>query len=245
MRIAKTSRILPPITNWLQLSNGEQLQKQTQQLIDDTIPRCFGYHLLKLGCLSSQLKTDKSPILHQINCAEKGDDIGLRSNLHDLPFQASTIDLCILLHELDFSSDPHQLLREIDRVLTLDGTLIVSGFNPYSVFGCKSLLKKTEKQTERLFAPNRVIDWLHLLGFEIKQKQFFSCMYSQRKGPISSFIADLGQRYFPFLCSVYFIVAKKQSIPLTRVTSNNKLKRKVISGQPVATKQSHSKIKNS
>ena len=244
MKIAKTSRILTPITDWLQLSNGEHLQAHTQHLVNNAISRCFGYHLLKLGNLSTQLKTDKCPIRHQINCAEDGADIGLKSDLHDLPFQDSTIDCCILVHELDFSSDPHQLLREIDRVLTLDGTLIISGYNPYSFFGCRSLLTPQNTQTARLFSPNRVIDWLHLLGFEIKQKQHFDYISALPEGPLLSLIESIGQRYLSFFCSVYFIVAKKRNTPMTPVKSSFEFRRRIINNQPVATKQSHTKELN-
>jgi SAM-dependent methyltransferase len=241
MEIAKTSRILTPITDWLQLSNGQYLQAQTQQLVNNAISHCFGYHLLKLGQLSTQLKTDKCPIRHQINCAENGPDIGLRSDLNHLPFQDSTIDLCILVHELDFSSDPHQLLREIDRVLTLDGTLIISGYNPYSLFGCKTLLTPQDNHTARLFAPNRVIDWLHLLGFEIKQKQHFDYISPQPKTHLSKLIESIGQRYFSFFCSVYFIVAKKQCTPMTPIKSSFEFRRAITNNRPATTKQSHSK----
>lgn len=244
MKIAKTSRILTPITDWLQLSNGEHLQAHTQHLVNNAISRCFGYHLLKLGNLSTQLKTDKCPIRHQINCAEDGADIGLKSDLHDLPFQDSTIDCCILVHELDFSSDPHQLLREIDRVLTLDGTLIISGYNPYSFFGCRSLLTPQNTQTARLFSPNRVIDWLHLLGFEIKQKQHFDYISALPEGPLLSLIESIGQRYLSFFCSIYFIVAKKRNTPMTPVKSSFEFRRRIINNQPVATKQSHTKELN-
>lgn len=241
MEIAKTSRILTPITNWLQLSNGQHLQMQTQNLINDTITHCFGYHLLKLGQLSTQLKTNKCPISHQINCAENGNDVGLQSDLHHLPFQDSTIDCCILVHELDFSSDPHQLLREIDRVLTLDGTLIISGYNPYSIFGCRSLLTPQDTQTARLFSPNRVVDWLHLLGFEIKQKQHFDYISPQPEGPLTKLIESIGQRYLSFFCSVYFIVAKKQCTLMTPIKSSFEFKRTIISNRPITTKQTHSK----
>ncbi|TEW56765.1 methyltransferase domain-containing protein [Psychromonas sp. RZ22] len=241
MKIAKTSHILTPMTDWSQLNNGQYLQAQTQHLVNSTVAQCFGYNLLKLGRLSTQLKTNKSPIIQQINCAEDGENLDLQSELHHLPFQDSTIDLCILVHELDFSSDPHQLLREIDRVLTLDGTLIISGYNPYSLFGLRSLFMSQSKQTARLFSPNRVIDWLHLLGFEIKQKQHLDYISMRPKGPISSFIENIGLRYFPFFCSVYFIVAKKQCTPITPIKSSFEFRRAIINNQPVATKQSHSK----
>lgn len=241
MKIAKTSRILTPITNWLQLSNGQHLQAKTQHLVNGSVSHCFGYNLLKLGHLSTQLKTTKCPIRHQINCAEDGVDVGIRSDLHDLPFQDSVIDLCILVHELDFSSDPHQLLREIDRVLTLDGTLIISGYNPYSFFGCRSLLMPENTQTARLFSPNRVIDWLHLLGFEIKQKKHFDYILGSPKGPILSLIENIGQGYLSFFCSVYFIVAKKQCSLMTPIKSSFEFRRSIINNRPVTTKQSHLK----
>jgi len=241
MKIAKTSRILTPITDWLQLSEGQYLQKQTQHLVNNAIRHCFGYHLLKLGQLSTQLKTNVCPIKHQINCAESGNDIGIRSDLNHLPFQDSTIDACILVHELDFSSDPHQLLREIERVLTLDGILIISGYNPYSLFGFKSLLTPKDVHTARLFSPNRVVDWLHLLGFEIKQKQHFDYISPQPKGRLAKLVESIGQRYLSFFCSVYFIEAKKQSTPMTPVKSGFEFRRRISRHGPVATKQSHGK----
>jgi len=241
MKIAKTSRILTPITDWLQLSEGQYLQKKTQHLVNNAIKHCFGYHLLKLGQLSTQLQTNICPIKHQINCAENGNDIGIRADLNHLPFQDSTIDACILVHELDFSSDPHQLLREIDRVLTLDGILIISGYNPYSLFGFKSLLTPKDVNTARLFAPNRVIDWLHLLGFEIKQKQHFDYISPQPKGRLSNLIESIGQRYLSFFCSVYFIEAKKQCTPMTPIKTGFEFRRRITNHRPVTTKQSHGK----
>tara|TARA_R110001583_G_scaffold26757_2_gene96281 strand:- start:56203 stop:56925 length:723 start_codon:yes stop_codon:yes gene_type:complete len=236
MKRAKTSRILTPIESWSQLPHGECLLKQTQQHIDHAITRCFGYHLLKLGQLSSQLDTSHSQISHQINCAPSGKDIGLFADLHLLPIQDSSVDLCILAHELDFSSDPHQLLRELDRVLTLDGTLIISGYNPISLFGLRSLLKAKNPHAPRLFFPNRVIDWLHLLGFEIQQKQLFDFLSCQFDNGFANCIENIGQRYIPYLCSTYFIVAKKQSIPMTPIKSPFKFSKPIINRQPMATR---------
>lgn len=236
MKTAKTTRILTPIENWQQLTNGKTLQQQTQRRIDDYLSCCFGYHLLKLGQLSCLLDTSHSPIKHQISCASGGENIGLLANLHQLPLQDSSIDLCILAHELDFSSDPHQLLREIDRVLTLDGTLIITGYNPISLFGLRSLIKSTHSQRARLFFPNRVLDWLYLLGFEVKQKQHFDFLFGELNSLFSSCLESIGQRYAPYFCSVYFIVAKKQCTPMTPIKSPFKFKKPIINRQPIATR---------
>ena len=246
MKIAKTARVLSSIDNWSDLPHGTELLAQTQSQISAHLPRCFGYHLLKLGNLSCVIDTSDSTIPHQINCAPSGDEVGLYADIKELPLQKSAIDLCILTHELDFSSDPHQLLREIERVLTLDGVLMISGYNPVSCFGLRSLLKPKDAQTARLFFPNRVVDWLHLLGFEIQQKQHFGFLsnYSpkKRKKHLSSFIESIGQRYLPQFCSVYFIVAKKQSIPMTRIKSPFRFtKKRIVRGQTATTKNSSSK----
>lgn len=236
MKTAKTTRILTPIENWQQLTNGKTLQAQTQQRIDNYLSCCFGYHLLKLGQLSCLLDTSKSPIKHQISCASGGKNIGLLANLHQLPLQDSCIDLCILAHELDFSSDPHQLLREIERVLTLDGTLIITGYNPISLFGLRSLLKSRHSQRARQFFPNRVLDWLYLLGFEVKQKQHFDFLSGELNSVFSSCLESIGQHYAPYFCSVYFIVAKKQCTPMTPIKSPFKFEKPIINRQPIATR---------
>ena len=236
MNIAKTTRVFTPLENWQQLPNGEMLLKQTQQRLDKYLPRCFGYHLLKLGQLSCLLDTAHSPIRHQISCAASGENIGLLADLHHLPLQDSSVDLCILAHELDFSSDPHQLLREIDRVLTLDGTLILSGYNPISLFGLRSILKPKHSQWARLFLPNRVLDWLSLLGFEVKQKQHFDFLSGELHSFFPLYIESLGQRYAPYFCSVYFIVAKKQCTPMTPIKSPFKFKKPIINRQPLVTR---------
>lgn len=237
MKIAKTTRIFTPAENWQQLANGDMLLKQTQQRVNDYLPHCFGYHLLKLGRLSCLLNTSSSPISHQINCAASGKDIGLLADLQQLPLQDSSIDLCILAHELDFSSDPHQLLREIDRILTFDGTLIISAYNPISLFGLRSLFKPKHPQTARLFLPSRVLDWLHLLGFEVQQKKHFDFLGGAIKGAVSSTIENIGQCYLPCFCSVYFIVAKKRSLPMTPIKAPFIFKKTRITGQAVATRQ--------
>lgn len=236
MKIAKSTHIFTPIENWQQLPNGGMLQRQTQQHMDKYLPRCFGYHLLKLGVLSSLLDTSNCRIRHQISCAASGENIGLLADLQQLPLQDSSVDLCILAHELNFSSNPHQLLREIDRVLTLDGTLIITAYNPISLFGLRSILKPKHLRKMRLFSPSRIQDWLSLLGFEIKQKQQFNFLSGEFSSLFACSLESFGQRYAPYFCGVYFIVAKKQCSPITPIKSPFTFKKPIINRPPLATR---------
>ena len=38
-----------------------------------------------------------------------------------LPFESQSIDLVVLPHVLEFSDNPHQVLREVERILRPEG----------------------------------------------------------------------------------------------------------------------------
>ena len=59
---------------------------------------------------------------------------------HCLPFAENSIDGFLLANELDFAQDPHEILREVDRVITQNGYVIISGFNPLSLAGIAKFL---------------------------------------------------------------------------------------------------------
>ena len=47
-----------------------------------------------------------------------------------LPFPAASLDLVLMPHTLEHSPDPHQTLREVERVLVPEGRVVITGFNP-------------------------------------------------------------------------------------------------------------------
>ena len=56
---------------------------------------------------------------------------------HWLPFPENALDLIVLPHALEFTDDPHQLLREVYRAMRPEGQIVIAGFNPFSLFGAK------------------------------------------------------------------------------------------------------------
>ncbi len=76
--------------------------------------------------------------------------------------------MAILAHQLDYSNDPHRLLREVDRVLINDGYLIITGFNVISFIGLASLMP-WRKTTYLGWANvlNRIKDWLSVLNYQV------------------------------------------------------------------------------
>ena len=56
-----------------------------------------------------------------------------------LPFASASIDLVVLPHVLEFSAHPHQVLREVERVLVPEGSVVIAGLNPLSLWGLRRL----------------------------------------------------------------------------------------------------------
>ena len=87
-----------------------------------------------------------------------------------LPVASQTLDLLLLPHVLEFSAHPHQILREAERVLMPEGSLIISGFNPYSLWGLWRMLPYNDREYPwcgRFISLSRIKDWLALLGLEV------------------------------------------------------------------------------
>ncbi|MGB2739479.1 MAG: methyltransferase domain-containing protein [Cognaticolwellia sp.] len=215
---------------WQHLPNGELIVANINQTLSPWWPKFFGYHLLKIGALSSEINTAQSPIKHQLTLTNSLGSGDIIAEIDDLPLQKHSVDVCVLSHALEFSLDPHHVVREANRVLIPNGYLVISGFNPFSLVGLNQFIPHRRKQTpwnERLFSPMRVKDWLHLMGFEIQlDERFLHSTLSGRtsKGIISEHWHKVAARYFPSFGSIYVIVAKKRVLPLTPIKAKWQLR---------------------
>ncbi|WJG10650.1 methyltransferase domain-containing protein [Aliiglaciecola sp. LCG003] len=216
--------------NWDELPMGLHLQSHLEQSLVQSTGRFFGYHLVKVGCLSGHIVLADCTIKHIVNvinqeCVKTQADTAnsqVIADAHELPFSENSIDAFLLAHELDFSRDPHQILREVDRTLIPNGHVVIVGFNPFSLAGVFRFLPLKGNKTlreARFFSSVRIKDWLHLLGFEVIEQQqlaFTSLMFS-KKHRVFAAIEKLCRRYLPIFSSIYVIVARKRVIPLSLI----------------------------
>lgn len=142
--------------------------------MQDVLDTSFGYHILQLGITGEQELTSTSPINHRMIASERaGRNISLVCRNDELPLDSDSIDTVIAHHSLEFADNPHQVLREIQRVLTPQGQLLVIGFNPYSLAGLGSTLRGLSRNSlwrqHRPVSEKRLTDWLHLLGCEVQE----------------------------------------------------------------------------
>lgn len=223
MKPALAFRQLHYPESWRALPNGDIIKKSIEDFLSPWWQKLFGYHLLKLGALSTEIAIKNSPITNQINISNEGSAVDVLGDIDDLPFQAHSVDVCLLSHALEFSFDPHHVVREANRVIIPNGYLIITGFNPFSLVGLNRLLPYRRKKSpwnERFFSPMRIKDWLHLMGFEVLVDH--RCIHSTLTGSVSTTTLDnrwhtFAKNYLPALGSVYIIVAKKRVLPLTPI----------------------------
>ncbi|RAS38268.1 class I SAM-dependent methyltransferase [Paraburkholderia bryophila] len=165
-------------------------------------------------------------------------------DLLDLPFEAQSVDLIVMPHTLEFTSDPHRLLREAERVLMPEGQLIILGFNSLSLWGARQSVGKV---TGRPFVPaavdliafTRLKDWIKLLGFDLERGRF-GCY----RPPLGSdqwlsrygFMEAAGDRWWPIFGATYMIKAIKR-VRGMRLVGPLKVKKPVLAAglAPAAT----------
>ncbi len=224
--------------DWLNTTLGQYLLAREQAMYDETVGDIFGFNALQLGLLPlDTLKNSRIP--HLMRVGNRDGDANCESDY--LPFAESCIDLVCLPHVLEFSRNPHQTLREAERVLVPEGHLIITGFNPISAWGVKQTLSKntTYPWCGHFFTLSRIKDWLALLGLE-----FVSGQMDGYEPPINdekwlkhfAFMDKTGNKWWPMMGGLYFIVAKKRVVNMTLLKPSwkqNSLKsRLVVSSNP-------------
>lgn len=159
------------IQDWFHSDVGQQLLEAEQRAINRLIPKLFGFHLVELTVNPKMDLSAESLIGHRIVVSQEH-MLGLSNNTllchpTELPFEHNSVDVVLLHHSLDFTENPHQVLREATRILRPGGHLLVLGFNPASWWGLRRLCARNKKVpwlNAQFLSHRRLNDWMSLLG---------------------------------------------------------------------------------
>jgi SAM-dependent methyltransferase len=208
------------LTAWLATAQGRYVLAWEQERYDQVVADIFGFNALQMGMTQCDfLRANRMPFRQR--CDPDG-PAEVRTHFEHLPYATSSLDLVVMPHVLEFSPDPHQILREVERVLVPEGQIVIAGFNPYSLWGMRRKLARCEPVfpwNGNYLGVLRVRDWLKLLGFET-QFGGFGCYapaavekkWLQRY----SFMEMVGARWWPIAGAVYMLQAIKR-VPGMRV----------------------------
>ena len=92
----------------------------------------------------------------------------IKAEIQKLPLKESSVDCVVLIHSLETNKNPHAAFREIDRVLTEDGEMILVGFNKMSFIGLINIFRiDTIFKNKSYISISRLEDWAKLFSYEI------------------------------------------------------------------------------
>lgn len=200
-------------TGWLATPSGGYVAARVQSYFDRAVADIFGYHALQLGFGDIDLlRASRIPLRVQVGTHPGA---GLRADFRDLPVESNSIDLMLLPHTLEFSPDPHQVVREVARALRPEGHVVIAGFNPLSLWG---LRRSVTSQRDfpwcgRFIHLPRVKDWFALVGLEIAAGSM-ACYAppcaEQKWLDRFAFMEKAGDRWWPGAGGIYFLQAIKR-----------------------------------
>lgn len=202
---------------WYESDLGQYVLARELAWFDAVSSDLFGFHALQMGeCDTDFLRANRMP--HRFCAGLGGGPLHAAPEL--LPIASQSLDLLALPHVLEFSSHPHQVLREAERVLRPEGRVLISGFNPISLWGMRRFSvthirrsAPTHPWHGRFIHLARIKDWLALMGFEL-----VGCRMACYAPPIDraawltrfGFLEAAGDRWWALGGGVYLIHAVKR-----------------------------------
>lgn len=211
---------------WLETPVGSYMRTWQQSRLDMLTADIFGFNAVQIGLPqinALQANRMKNKWLTDTH-APAGDQVGNRPPIvvvHDfaeLPFASQSLDLVVLPHVLEFAEEPHQVLREVERVLIPEGQVIVTGFNPASLWGVRQAGGRLTgahflPQNGEFISLPRLKDWLKLLSMEVNRGHFGCyappCLTDKWLNRFS-FMERAGDRWWPYFGAVYIVQAIKR-----------------------------------
>jgi SAM-dependent methyltransferase len=222
---------------WLQTAHGQYILEREQDFIDRNVADVFGYNALQIGLPQHELLRASRIPLRILAGSEANAQV--RLNVDELPFASDSLDLVILPHTLEFSEHPHQILREVERIMLPEGHVIITAFNPRSLWGLRRALgpKQDYPWRGKFISLPRIKDWLALLGFEVVTGRF-ACYAPPLTSPAwrkrLRFLEPAGDRWWAVCGGVYMLMAIKRvpGMRLIKPQWNGRLVKQLLPVRP-------------
>ena len=160
---------------WWLGAQGQALVAAESLLTAESLDNVFGWEMLQLGGwgysanLLASCRTRRHAVAASLAEWQDGAKADLIARASQLPIASDSLDAVLLPHTLESATDPYAVVREVDRVLTGEGQLLILGFRPFSLWGLRGRMARAgfPPGIKRLLPERQVRDWLRLLGYEV------------------------------------------------------------------------------
>ena len=202
------------LKDWFETPLGAYVAQHEQSYFDAVVADIFGFNALQYGMTEHDfLRTSRMQFKFG---AGNGASAKVRAVGDALPVATQSMDLVVLPHVLEFADEPHQILREVDRVMMPEGRLIIVGFNPWSLWGLRQTFSVPDGAYPwcgNFVSLVRLKDWLSLLGFDVSAGRLacYSPPFVKAKWVTRfDFMEQAGDRWWGVAGGVYMLQAIKR-----------------------------------
>lgn len=220
--------VIEAFRDWLATEQGQYVLEWERRKHDLLLADVFGFNAVQIGLPEiDYLRANRMPYRIVCGSFEQPRVPGreqVLADIHQLPFASSSVDLVVLPHALEFNSNPHAILREVERILVPEGQVLVTGFNPYSLWGVRRLFDRRRQLppwSGRYIGVPRLKDWFALLGFETRAGAFgrYAPPFRQAKWLRRyGFMESAGDRWWPYGGAIYLMQAIKRQQGMRLIT---------------------------
>jgi len=212
--------------HWLESPLGAAVLTLEQRLLRDELADVVGFELLQIGRWGDTARLCEAARTQHRSCIapDASGPRAIRASYDALPIATGSVEAVLLPHTLEHAAHPHELLREVDRVLVGEGNLIICAFNPWGTWGIRHHFAGSGRfppHATRLISEHRTRDWLGLLGFEIvsARRYLFGPPWMQRVFALNehSWLERRGPVLAAPLAGAYLLKARKRVRALTPI----------------------------
>jgi SAM-dependent methyltransferase len=181
---------------------------------DSAVDDVFGFRAVQIGLPEVDFLR-QNRISYRFSLAlEPG--AALAADPLQLPLASQSVDLVVLPHVLEGHPNPHDVLREVERVLMPEGQVVISGFNTASLWRLRQLFAPRHNGAPwdaKFIGLLRLREWLRVLGFELNGGKF-GCYAPPFRNEVwlkrFAFMDKAGARWWPVTGGVYVVRAVKR-----------------------------------
>ena len=232
------------LSGWLTTPQGAYVLGWELAQFDSAVDDVFGFRAVQIGLPEVDFLR-QSRIQFRFSLAlEPG--AAVAADPLQLPLASQSVDLLVLPHVLEFHPNPHDVLREAERVLMPEGQVVISGFNTVSLWRLRQLFTwgaAGAPWDARFIGLLRLRDWLRVLGFELNGGTFgrYAPPFRQELWlDRFDFMEKAGARWWPLTGGVYVVRAVKRVHGMRIVTPAWRLERaRRRALAPVTQQQTH------
>ncbi len=214
--------------HWLASSQGQALTRQEQMKAAPILTNTFGYLALQVGLphidyLTSNRSRKKLIVSSQNTHAYTYKYPCIQAPATHIPLEEQSVDLIVLPHTLELSTQPKEILKESHRILINEGQLLITGFNPWHIGMLRRLYRSHHLPTlpyQQFISISKIKEWFTLYGFEINRQ--------------SSHIRHWGKDGI-----FYILTARKRSLGMHLIGPAIKKKNPSAIKPAVATQKTH------